>query len=242
MLTVTRLVAGYGVHDVLRGVSLAADKGEVLALIGHNGAGKSTLLRALFGAVRVRGGSVTLRERDITSTPTEQRLRDGIGYVPQIRNVFSHLSVRDNLELGGYILRTRSAMARAQQRAFAMFPWLKDRIRDQAGTLSGGQRQALAVAMCMMRTPSVLLLDEPCLGLAPPAAAVVLRQLRTFAVQEGACCIIVEQRVKAVLEIADRVCVLSQGNVSFAGRPSDLANESIWRNLYLGQPIDADAQ
>lgn len=228
------VVAGYGKKEILRGVTLEVGPGEIVALIGHNGAGKSTLLRAVFGLLPVRSGQVFLMGERIESPRPVDLLRRGAVYSPQGNRVFADLTVQENLDVGGMVLASRARRREALKRVVAMFPRLRERLGQRAGSLSGGERQMLVLANALMLSPSLLLLDEPSMGLAPPLVAEALRQISQVRDRLGAAVLIVEQKVREVLKIADRVLVLRQGEVAFSGPAAPLReNEDRLREVYL---------
>ena len=232
-LEVEDLVAGYepGV-PIVRGATLDARRGEILALLGPNGAGKSTLVRAIAGLVRVEGGRVRLDGEDVTGRPAHRLVRQGVGLVPQTENVFTRMSVEDHLALAA------AAVERARRAAriiamYDVFPDLAARRRLRAGALSGGQRQMLAIARALVPAPRVLLLDEPSAGLAPALVEAVLARLRT-ARDLGVTIVLVEQNTRAALAVADRGCVLVEGRPRLIAPAADLADNPDVARLYLG--------
>ncbi|GAA3822692.1 ABC transporter ATP-binding protein [Cellulomonas soli] len=232
LLAATDVFAGYlpGV-DILNGCNLVVHPGELVGIIGPNGAGKSTLLKALFGLVRIREGSVTLKDEDITNHRADSLVRRGVGFVPQTNNVFPSLSIEENLQMGLY-----QAPKRFEERfAFIvdLFPTLGDRRKQRAGSLSGGERQMVAMARALMMDPSVLLLDEPSAGLSP------VRQDETFIRtrkinKAGVSVVIVEQNARRALQICDRAYVLDQGRNAYSGPGRELMNDPKVIELYLG--------
>lgn len=232
LLVVRELVAGYapGV-DILQGVNLHVDDGELVAIIGPNGAGKSTLIKAVFGLVPVRSGTITLRDRDLTRHPPHELVALGVGYVPQVRNVFGALSVEENLRMGLY-LRPREFHRRLEE-LVAMFPVLGDRRRERAGQLSGGQRQLLAMARALMTDPSVLLLDEPSAGLSPMMQDDVFERIQQINAS-GVSVLIVEQNAHRCLRICNRGYVLDQGRNAYTGTGGELLADPQVIELYLG--------
>jgi branched-chain amino acid transport system ATP-binding protein len=223
------VVAGY-VPDlpIVRGVSLHVAAGEVVTVIGPNGAGKSTLLKAIAGLVPVSAGAVRLRERDITGLRTHELTAAGVGYVPQTGNVFTTLTVHENLLVGAYRARTVRLDA-----VYALFPDLAGRRREAGRVLSGGQRQMLAIARALVIEPAVLLLDEATAGLAPRAAAEVLGRVRELA-GRGVAVLMVEQNARAALEASDRGYLLSDGVTRLQGPARDLLGDPAIAYIYLG--------
>lgn len=226
------LVAGYlpGIN-ILNDCSLEARQGELVGIIGPNGAGKSTLLKALFGLVNIRSGSVTLNGTDVTSMRTNQLVRAGVGFVPQTNNVFQTLSIEENLQMGLF-LKPKEYASRIEE-MWELFPLLADRRKQRAGSLSGGERQSVAMARALMMQPSVLLLDEPSAGLSP------VRQDETFIRtrqinRTGVTIIMVEQNARRCLQICDRAYVLDQGSNAYEGAGRDLAQDPRVIELYLG--------
>ena len=232
LLAATGVVAGYGAHDeILKGVDLAVDEGEIVCIIGPNGAGKSTLLKAIAGLLRPKVGAITLRGRDIAGLPPREITRQGLAYVPQEFNVFPTLSVRENLEIGGYI--DPRAAARRIDGVLAQFPVLADKRRHAARTLSGGERQILAMAMALMVEPAVLLLDEPSAGLSPVAAERLFDAIARIH-EDGVAIGIVEQNANEALAISDRAYILVDGKNSRTGSARALAADPEIRRLFLG--------
>ena len=226
------IVAGY-VRDlpIVRGVSLHAEPGEVVTVIGPNGAGKSTLVKALAGLVPLSAGSVHLRGREITGMPTHALPAAGVGYVPQTGNVFTTLTIDENLRVGGYPIGT--ALAGRLERVYAMFPDLAARRRDPGRVLSGGQRQMLAIARALVIEPALLMLDEATAGLAPRAAAAVFARVRELA-RHGVAVLMVEQNARAALEAADRGYVLAEGTTRLSGPARQLLGDRAIAEIYLG--------
>ncbi len=232
LLVADQVVAGYlpGV-DILRGVDLTLNNGELVGIIGPNGAGKSTLIKAIFGLVTVRDGFVTLRGRDISNLAAHTLVGLGVGYVPQRANVFPSLTVEDNLRMGLYL------NPKAWDERFAavvdIFPLLADRSDQRAGYLSGGERQMVAIGRALMMDPSVLLLDEPSAGLSPANQDLVFERVRLIA-DSGVSIIMVEQNARRCLQIADRAYVLDQGTNAHTGTGKELLHDSRVIDLYLG--------
>jgi branched-chain amino acid transport system ATP-binding protein len=228
----TALVAGYlpGV-DILHGTDLVLDEGELVGIIGPNGAGKSTLLKAMFGLVPVRSGEVLLRGDDITGMRADQLVSRGVGYVPQVRNVFAAMTVDDNLRMGAY-LRPKEYRAR-RDRVVGLLPRIGERLHQRAGSLSGGERQMLAMARALMMELSVLLLDEPSAGLSPIMQDDVFERIAEIN-RAGVSVLMVEQNARRCLEIADRGYVLDQGRNAYEGAGRALLADPKVVELYLG--------
>jgi branched-chain amino acid transport system ATP-binding protein len=208
-LTVSDLYAGYGETPALHGLDLALREGEVLCLLGRNGAGKTTTLKAIMGLVRATSGSIRLGDMELTGLPAHEVPRAGVGYVPQGRRLFAELSVAENIEIG---LNARNRGEAVRRRVLDLFPVLRERLKQQAGTLSGGEQQMLAMARALCLEPKVLLLDEPTEGLMPSMIARIRDTVSSLRGQ-GVSSLLVEQRVEAVLPVADRVAFIDNGAV-----------------------------
>jgi branched-chain amino acid transport system ATP-binding protein len=232
MLSVTNVVAGYGAHDeVLKGVGLTVAERELVVLIGPNGAGKSTLLKSIAGFLKPREGAITFEGKPIGGLKPREITRQGIAFVPQEANVFPSLSVEANLELGGYV--DRRATKERMKANFARFPVLAERRAQEARTLSGGQRQMLAVAMALMAAPRLMLLDEPSAGLSPAASAELFDLIKALH-REGMTVIMVEQNALDALAIADRGYLLVDGSNAREGPAGALAADAEVRHAFLG--------
>jgi branched-chain amino acid transport system ATP-binding protein/neutral amino acid transport system ATP-binding protein len=235
LLAVEGLRAGYGEVDILHGVDIQVNDGDFVTVVGPNGAGKSTLLKAVFGVVRPRGGSVRLtvgeRVREIAGLKPYRVTPLGMNYIPQLGNVFPRLTVHENLEIGATTCR-REARTRIDE-VCEMFPLLRERRRDRAGVLSGGQRQMLAIARALMTHPRLLLLDEPSAGLAPKVVELVFAKLQEINAT-GVAILIVEQNARRSLAISDYGYVLDMGTNRFHGRGSELLHDPKIIDLYLG--------
>jgi ABC-type branched-subunit amino acid transport system ATPase component len=227
------VTAGYGGDPVIRDVSVHADPGQVISIVGPNGSGKSTLLKSLVGIVRVSAGKVMLGDTVLTNWPPEEVARAGIGYVPQVDDVFAPLTVRENLEMGGYLLARRDVTPRIEH-VLSVFPRLGTMQRRPAGKLSGGERKMLAMGRVLMLSPSVFLLDEPTASLAPAIARSLLEEHVRALAQAGAAVLIVEQRARAVLAISDRTYVLGGGELRMQGTPAELASSPEFVESFLG--------
>jgi ABC-type branched-subunit amino acid transport system ATPase component len=233
VLEVRGLVAGYDDEiDILRGISFHVDAGELVTVIGPNGAGKSTLLKCLCGLVRIKEGTVELRGERIAGLRPHAIVRRGVGYVPQRDNVFSRMTVEENLEIGAMAFKSVAAGA-AKERMLELFPPLARRRRKPAGVLSGGERQMLAMARALMTEPQVLLLDEPSAGVDPLTVTVLWEQIRAVH-EQGVTTVLVEQNARQALAMSDRGYVLDLGTVSFEGPSRDLLGDARIAELYLG--------
>jgi branched-chain amino acid transport system ATP-binding protein len=231
LLALSDVDARYGQVQALRGITLAVDEGEIVAILGANGAGKTTTLRAISGTVR-RTGKIELAGRSLARSGPEAAARRGVAHVPEGRGTFSELTVWENLRLGAHV--RRGSLKDDFARVSAYFPWLEERRTQQAGTLSGGEQQMLALARAVMQRPRLLLLDEPSLGLAPLVVAEIFRIVRELNEREGAAVLVVEQNARTSLAIAARAYVLEVGQVAFSGPSDELAAHDNIRRSYLG--------
>ena len=234
LLELRKLTVRYGALTALRGLDLQVREGELVTLLGANGAGKSTTLRAISRLVDAAAGQVLWRGADLAGVRTHRTVRLGIGHCPEGRRVLARQTVATNLELGAWLRRDRSGIAADLERCYGLFPRLAERRRQLAGNLSGGEQQMLAIARALMGRPSLLLLDEPSLGLAPKLVAEVMAALATLH-REGLSMLLVEQNATAALEIADRGVVLEAGSISLAGRADALLADAGLRASYLGE-------
>ncbi|HQU25753.1 MAG TPA: ABC transporter ATP-binding protein [Acidimicrobiales bacterium] len=233
VLTAHRLSAGYDGRPIVHEIDVEATPGRVVSIVGPNGSGKSTLLKSLVGVVPVLGGSVSVGGTDITNRPPERVATLGVGYVPQIDDVFPPLTVKENLEIGGYLL-PRHQVHERMAAVLEFFPRLKQMMTRKAGKLSGGERKMLAMGRVLMLSPSVLVLDEPTANLAPLVATQLLEEyIRGFA-DAGSTVLLVEQRAKAALRISDHTLVLGGGRVVLSGRPEELADNPVFVESFLG--------
>ena len=233
LLGATGIVGGYGAADeILKGAALAVAEGELVAIIGPNGAGKSTLLKAIAGLLRLKAGRILLDGADLTALSARDRARAGIAFVPQEANIFPTMSVRENLEMGGF-LATKSAVAAGIAAQFERFPMLAEKRRAAARTLSGGQRQTLAMAMALMVAPRLLLLDEPSAGLSPKAADLLFETINAVH-QAGTAIAMVEQNAREALAIADHGVVLVDGRVAHVGPARAMADDPDIGRMFLG--------
>ncbi len=232
LLSIKNLTAGYGDLHVLENVSLDVEPGEMVVLIGPNGAGKSTVLKSVFGLTTKTGGSILFRDRDITKLPTHSLIEEGIGFVPQGRLVFPTLTVQENLEMGGYLIDHKETMQANLEKVYTTFPALREKRRAQAGTLSGGQQQQLAIGRSLMMTPELLMLDEPSLGLSPKLMHETFKTLEALR-QAGTTILVVEQNVRLALQYVDRGYLLAAGTIRFTGSAQELKSENLMRDAYL---------
>ena len=233
LLEVSDLNVYYGAIHALQGISFRVSEGEIVTLIGANGAGKSTTLRTISGLLRARRGSVHFKEQEITTTPAEQIVRLGIGQVPEGRKIFAPLTVRENLEMGAYTRTDPAEIERSMQRVFASFPRLKERIEQLGGTLSGGEQQMLATARGLMSRPSLLLMDEPSMGLSPILVEEIFRIIREINAQ-GTSILLVEQNALMALNVAHRAYVLETGRIVLQGSSQEVRESPRVREAYLG--------
>jgi ABC-type branched-subunit amino acid transport system ATPase component len=235
-LRATGVTAGYGGDPVIRNITLVADPGEVVSLVGANGSGKSTFLKSLVGVVRVTAGTVVIGETDVTRKAPEEVARAGVGYVPQVDDVFAPLTVRENLEMGGYLLPSGQVRARIDE-VTTVFPRLGAMLSRAAGKLSGGERKMLAMGRVLMLQPAVFLLDEPTANLAPAIARTLLEEHVRRLATSGSTVLLVEQRARAVLAISDRTYVLAGGEVRMEGTPAELAASPAFVESFLGGTV-----
>ncbi len=237
MLRVESISALYGAIQALRNVSLHVSPGEVVTLLGANGAGKTTLMKVVSGLHPSAKGKLLFEGRNIVGLPAERILRLGVGQVPEGRQIFAPLTVLDNLVLGAYVRfrgQEKKEVARDLESIFQLFPVLKERQRQRAGTLSGGEQQMVAIGRTLMARPRLLLLDEPSLGLAPLVVAGIFRVIRSLR-ERGTTILLVEQNAKAALKVADRGYVLETGRIILEGATEDLLNNKEVQRAYLGK-------
>jgi len=233
LLEVAGLKAYYGQTQALHGVSFVLDAGGITTLLGANGAGKTTTLRSICGMVRTQG-AITFDGRLISGKPTEDVVRMGVGHVPEGRGTFTNLSVAENLRVAGYTRRDRAEVTRDLERVFEYFPILKERLQQQAGTLSGGEQQMLAISRALMLSPRLMLLDEPSFGLAPLVVREIFRIMRRINSEAKVSLLLVEQNATLALELADHAYVLETGRIVMSGKAADVKNDEAIRKSYLG--------
>ena len=233
LLAISDLTVSYGPVRALKGASLHVDQGEVVALLGANGAGKSTTLRAISGLVRPRGGDIRLRGSSIMRLPPAKIVRSGVAHCPEGRRVFASLTVAENLRLGAASRADTDGVAEDREKLLSLFPILRTRRNQTAGTLSGGEQQQLALARALMARPSLLLLDEPSLGVAPLLVRDIFRTLGELK-RQGVTMLLVEQNLSLALDIADRAYVLRTGEIRLSGRAEELRDSERVADAYLG--------
>jgi branched-chain amino acid transport system ATP-binding protein len=233
MLTVTDISAGYGSFQALFGVSLEVAAGEAVAVIGPNGAGKTTLMRVISGLLPAKAGSVALEGRALTQLPAHRIVAAGIAHVPENRRLFARLTVEENLRMGAFIPAARRHFAERLGWVYDLFPRLRERRRQPAGTMSGGEQQMCAIGRALMSRPKLLLMDEPSAGLAPLVVEQVFDLVRRIR-EEGFTVLIVEQNVRQVLDIVDRAYLLESGRIRLSGAAAELARNEDIRRAYIG--------
>jgi branched-chain amino acid transport system ATP-binding protein len=233
MLSLAAISAGYGSFQVLFDVSLEVPQGEAVGVIGPNGAGKTTLMRVISGLVQRYTGAMNLDGRPIGGLPAHRMVEQGIAHVPENRRLFPRLTVEDNLRIGAYVPRARRQCAGQLDRVYKLFPRLKDRREQLAGTLSGGEQQMCAIGRALMSDPKLLLMDEPSAGLAPLVVAQVFDLVRRIRA-EGLTVLIVEQNVQQVLDVVDRAYLLEVGRIKLAGTSAELKGNDFIRKSYMG--------
>ena len=233
LLEIEDLAVGYDGVPALRGVSLHAERGEIVALVGSNGAGKSSLLRAISGLMRPQRGSIRFDDAEITRVPAHEIVKRGIAHVPEGRRVFATATVRDNLLLGAFVRRDPHEREARLASAFRAFPRLRERLAQRASTLSGGEQQMLAIARGTMSAPKVLMLDEPSLGIAPKLIPVIYAGIRRVAA-DGTTVLLVEQNVRDALQTAHRAYVLQTGRIVAEGPARELLDSDLIKKAFLG--------
>jgi len=233
ILVMENIDAGYGDIVIVHNVSVRVDEGEIVAVVGPNGSGKSTLLKSLFGFAKLFHGRVFYQNKEVTGMASDRLINLGIGYVPQINNVFPNLTIAENLDMGAYHRKGRDSIKRATAEIYEMFPELESRKNSLAGNLSGGERQMVAIARAMMAQPKVLLLDEPLASLSPKPTSVILSKLKKIE-ESGTAIVIIEQNVKIALGVSKRGYVLVDGTCVMEGRADSLFSEDAARQRYLG--------
>jgi len=233
MLSVQNIDVFYGDAQALDGVSLEVEQGAIVAIVGANGAGKTSLIRTIAGMLRPASGAIRYRGDEIGGLPSFRVCNLGIGQVAEGRQVFPTLTVAENLDMGAILPRARAAREQNRERVLVMFPRLKERLRQAAGTLSGGEQQMLAIGRCLMGAPELVMFDEPSLGLAPTIVQHVLAAIRDLNAQ-GLTCVLVEQNVAVSLKLASRAYVLENGRITLSGTGEELLADDRVRQAYLG--------
>ena len=234
LLEVQNLEVYYGVIQALKGISFHVNQGEIVSLIGANGAGKTTTLHAITGLLPAKAGSIRFKGNELTKLPAHKILPLGLGHVPEGRRIFQHLSVNDNLMLGAYTRNDKAAIDRDLQIVFEQFPRLKERRRQLAGTLSGGEQQMLAMGRALLSGAEMIVMDEPSMGLSPLLVSEVFEIVQSFRAS-GKTVLLVEQNAKKALAISDRVYVLETGSITMEGNAADLINDERIKKAYLGE-------
>ena len=234
MLEVTDLAVSYGAISALNGISLKIGTGAIVTLIGGNGAGKTTTLRTISGLLRPKSGRLTFLGQDITALPAHRIVARGLCHVPEGRMVFSNLTVEENLAMGAYLRSDRIAIAEDREYVFGMFPRLKERLGQAAGTLSGGEQQMLAIGRALMANPKLLMLDEPSLGLAPRLISTIFEKIIEINRTKGTAILLVEQNARLALEISNHAYVLESGHIVMEGPSKELKSKPALKAAYLG--------
>ena len=234
MLTLENISVNYGAIEALNGISMHVEQGEVVTLIGANGAGKTTTLRTITCLLSPRAGRVLYEDEEISGLPTHKLVARGISMSPEGRGVFANLTVRENLQMGAYLKKNKREIAEDMERAYTMFPRLKERESQKAGTLSGGEQQMLAMGRALMSRPRLLLLDEPSLGLAPLVVHTIFQAIEDIR-SKGTTILLVEQNANAALRHSNRAYVLETGQIVMEGASQDLAADPRIKEAYLGE-------
>lgn len=234
LLKVEDVHVHYGGVKALDGASVAIDEGEIVALMGPNGAGKSTVLKSIFGLAPIDTGKVFWHENEVKPVSYEMVER-GISFVPQGRRVFKHLTVKENLEVGGYVIKDQKIIKKRIEEVLDLFPMLKTKLKAKSGSLSGGQQQMLALARGLITDPKILLLDEPSLGLAPKIVKEVFQKIKEINEKRKMAIVVVEHNIKSLLEIAQRAYVLDKGKVVVSDIPVNIINSNILEKVFLGK-------
>jgi branched-chain amino acid transport system ATP-binding protein len=234
MLSVSDLHVSYGAIAALNGISLEIPAGAIVTLVGGNGAGKTTTLHTISGLLRAKTGRIEFQGEDITALPAHQVVARGLGHVPEGRMVFSNLTVGENLAMGAYLLKDHAQVEKNRDYVFSIFPRLQERLKQTAGTLSGGEQQMLAIGRALMGSPKFLMLDEPSLGLAPRLISTIFEKIVEINKTHGITILLVEQNAHLALEISSYAYVLETGRIAMAGPSKDLRNDPQLKAAYLG--------
>ena len=233
MLELKHIYTRYGKVECLKGITFSVKEGEIVALLGANGAGKTTILKTISGLIRPTAGEILFRGQPISSFSPAQIVENGISHVPEGRKIFQKLDVLENLELGAYTRRDRQEIEKDLEEMFELFPILKKRLKQKAGTLSGGEQQMLALARALMSRPSVLLLDEPSLGLAPIIVSAIFKMIESIH-RQGKTILLVEQNARMALKVATRAYVLETGQIVLEGKADEIRESPAVQSAYLG--------
>ncbi len=234
MLEIEKIEVYYGAINAIKGISFSVEQGEIIALIGANGAGKTTTLHTITGLIPAKSGTIRLNGKDITKTPAHKIVSMGMAHVPEGRRVFAQLSVYENLMLGAYTRKDKTEINESLERVYERFPRLKERRTQSAGTLSGGEQQMLAMGRALMSKPSIILMDEPSMGLSPLYVNEIFDIIQEIN-KSGTTVLLVEQNAKKALSIANRAYVLETGNISLSGDAKTLMNDEKVKKAYLGE-------
>ena len=234
LLKIEDLHTNYGAIHALKGISLEVNEGEIVCLIGSNGAGKTTLVNSIVGIVKSSSGTITFDGKDITHVPAHAMTKEGIGISPEGREVFPELTVEENLRIGAFVVKDENKIKESYERVYELFPRLKERTGQRAGTLSGGEQQMLAMGRALMSKPRLIVMDEPSMGLSPIFVNEIFDIIRVVS-ESGTTVLLVEQNAKKALSIADRAYVLETGKITMSGKASDLLNDEAVQKAYLGE-------
>ncbi len=234
LLQVKDLEVYYGVIQALKGISFHVNRGEIVSLIGANGAGKTTTLHTVTGLLHPKHGSITYNGQDLTKVPAHKIVSMGLAHVPEGRRIFQNLSVYDNLLMGAYTQSDKNKINEQMEQVFEQFPRLKERRKQQAGTLSGGEQQMLAMGRALLSDPEMIVMDEPSMGLSPLLVSEIFEIIKTFR-EAGKTVLLVEQNAKKAMTVSDRVYVLETGSILTEGKASDLINDERIKKAYLGE-------
>ncbi len=234
LLEVKNLVVNYGVIRALKGISFHVNKGEIVSLIGANGAGKTTTLHTITGLIHPREGSVSFNGEELTAIPSHKIVTKGLVHVPEGRRIFQNLTVAENLMMGSYTRKDKDGIAKDLAHVYELFPRLKERKTQMAGTLSGGEQQMLAMGRALLADPEMIVMDEPSMGLSPLLVSEVFEIIESFR-EAGKTVLLVEQNAKKALTVSDRVYVLETGSITMDGNAADLINDDRIKKAYLGE-------
>jgi branched-chain amino acid transport system ATP-binding protein len=234
LIELHNITASYGTKPILHDVTVQINEGEIIAILGPNGSGKSTVLKSMFGLTQIESGNVMYLDQKINPVAHEL-VKMGVAFVPQGRRVFTHLSVHENLEIGGFFLNDSAEVKRRIGEIYKLFPMLHEKRKEKSSSLSGGQQQILAIARGLMVEPKVLMLDEPTLGLSPKAVLEIFALIKKINQERKMAIVIVEHNLRSLLPITDRVYVINHGTIAFHGKPETLEKENILERVYMGK-------